>query len=79
MKKDEIPEEKKPHVRPFGVSSALKSGGHNRYVVRGIDCDAPFEDSRRFRDFEALRNALVHRWPGLYIPALPENKFLQGK
>ncbi len=33
---------------------------------------------RRFRDFFALKNGLNQRWPGIFIPALPEKK-LVGK
>ena len=30
--------------------------------------------NRRYNEFLALRNALVERWPGCYIPCIPEKK-----
>ena len=29
---------------------------------------------RRYSDFNLLREILVKRWPGCYIPAMPEKK-----
>jgi hypothetical protein len=37
----------------------MKSGGHIKYTVSGVDMDGPFEDVRRFRDFFALKNGLT--------------------
>lgn len=51
-------------------------GNHVKYSVTGIDMDGPFEEVRRFRDFFALKNGLTQRWPGIYIPALPEKKLV---
>lgn len=30
---------------------------------------------RRFKEFDALYRVLVDRWPGCYIPAIPEKAF----
>ena len=65
-----------PRVQQFSVSNPIKSGGHIKYSVNGIDSDGAFEDTRRFREFYALKNALSSRWPGVYIPALPEKKLM---
>jgi sorting nexin-1/2 len=50
--------------------------GHTKYIVNGVDSEGPFEEQRRFKHFFALKNALTHRWPGIYIPALPEKKLV---
>lgn len=65
-----------PKVKLFSVSNPLKQAGHIRYTVTGIDSEGPFEDIRRFSDFFSLKNALTQRWPGIYIPALPEKKLV---
>ena len=56
------------------VEKPLKIAGQLRYLVKGIDTDGDFMENRRFSEFIALRNALSLRWPGIYIPALPEKK-----
>lgn len=61
-----------PKIKHFTVSNPIKVAGHIKYRVTGIDSEGPFEESRRFREFFALRNALSTRWPGIYIPAIPE-------
>ena len=44
--------------------------------MAGVDSEGAFEDVRRFSQFFALKNALQQRWPGIYIPALPEKKLV---
>ena len=44
------------------------------YTVRGTDKKGKFEVLRRYSDFVALRDILVKRWPGCYIPPLPPKK-----
>lgn len=70
--KDEVD----PKVKQYTVSNPVKTGGHIKYTVTGIDPDGPFEEVRRFRDFFALKNGLNQRWPGVFIPALPEKKLV---
>ena len=41
------------------------------YSVKGLDKKGTFQMERRYSDFEALRKALVQRWPGCFIPPLP--------
>lgn len=71
-----IQEEEDPKAKLFTVSNPIKTGGHIRYQVSGVDSEGPFEEVRRFSDFFALKNALAQRWPGIYIPALPEKKLV---
>lgn len=44
------------------------------YKVHGLDDKGSFEVYRRYSDFEALRAALVLRWPGCYVPPVPPKK-----
>lgn len=65
-----------PKVKLFTVSNPVKISGHIKYKVSGIDSDGPFEETRRYKEFFALKNALQQRWPGIYIPAIPEKKLM---
>lgn len=54
-------------------------GGANKYHVyhvHGQDKTAEFSVYRRYSDFVTLKTAMMSRWPGIYIPALPEKKFI---
>lgn len=53
--------------------------GHIKYTINGMDSDGSFTEARRFREFNTLREVLVGRWPGIYIPALPEKKLVGSK
>jgi sorting nexin-1/2/sorting nexin-4 len=57
-------------IKPNKVGSVVK------YTVQGHDSHGAFEVVRRFNEFLALRNSLVERWPGCYIPCIPEKKTL---
>lgn len=43
----------------FKVSNPIKQQGHIKYTVTGIDDTGDFEESRRFKEFFALRNTLL--------------------
>lgn len=47
------------------------------YLVSGQDSKGPFSIRRRYRDFYLLREKLVERWPGLYVPPISSKK-VQG-
>lgn len=47
--------------------------------MSGVDKDGSFEEARRFSEFFALKEALTARWPGVYIPAIPEKKLMGNK
>lgn len=74
-----IKEEIDPKVKLFSVLNPVKVSGHIRYKVSGVDSDGPFEEARRYKEFFALRNVLSQRWPGIYIPAIPEKKLVGNK
>lgn len=44
------------------------------YLIKGEDKLGAFEANRRFNDFYNLRNVLVLRWPGCYIPPIPSKQ-----
>ena len=69
-----LEEPEDPAIAKFTVTKPIKSGGHIRYLVTGEDADGPFEETRRFKEFYALRAVLATKWPGCYIPAIPEKK-----
>ena len=50
--------------------------GHIKYTVNGVDSDGSFTEARRFREFCTLREVLLNRWPGVFVPALPEKKLV---
>ena len=51
-----------------------KDGDHIVYTVNGVDRLGRFEIYRRYSEFHTLREIFVDRWPGLYIPPLPEKQ-----
>jgi hypothetical protein len=63
-------------VQRFTVSNPIKMSGHIVYTIKGVDRDGPFEECRRFKEFFALRECLITRWPGVYIPPIPEKKMV---
>lgn len=65
-----------PKLRQFSVKNPQKVSGHIKYTVTGVDSEGPFEDQRRYKEFFALRNTLALRWPGIYIPPIPEKKMV---
>lgn len=46
------------------------------YIIKGVDKNGDINVCRRFSEFHALRTALVKRWPGCFIPSIPDKKFV---
>lgn len=42
------------------------------YLIKGEDCNGVIEVYRRFNEFFELREAMKARWPGCFIPAVPD-------
>ena len=63
----------------FSVTNPMKIQGHIKYTVKGVAEEGSFEQVRRYSEFFALRNMLCLRWPGIYIPAIPEKKRIGNK
>lgn len=55
---------------------ATAASKHHEYRVSGTDGLGEFDTMRRYSDFLILKQHLQAKWPGLYIPSLPEKKFL---
>lgn len=72
-------EEEDPRALKFTVTNPIKTGGHVVYSVTGVDDDGDFTEVRRFREFHSLAEVLRTRWPGCYVPSIPEKKLMNGK
>lgn len=44
------------------------------YTVRGMDKNGQFDVVRRYNDFHLIRTTLISKWPGCYVPPLPQKK-----
>lgn len=69
----------------FSVSDPVFTD-HVTYTVKGKDSIGSFECSRRYNDFFHLRNALINRWPGTFVPKIPtkssrkkDEKFIENR
>mmetsp|Transcript_80523 Transcript_80523/g.93947 ORF Transcript_80523/g.93947 Transcript_80523/m.93947 type:complete len:427 (+) Transcript_80523:52-1332(+) len=49
---------------------------HVVYKIQGNDSNGEVNIERRYSQFTALRNVLLERWPGIYIPPLPGKKLM---
>ena len=61
------------------TSGIVKIGSVIKYTVTGQDSDGRFEIQRRYNDFLALNISLNERWPGCYVPAIPEKQLIGDK
>jgi sorting nexin-1/2 len=75
-----------PHYGELGKSikfevsqPQLTNGKYVAYFIRGEDALGQFEGKRRYNDFYTLRNILMIRWPGCFIPAIPPKKAVGNK
>lgn len=75
MEEDTL-EAEEPRVAKFTVTNPVKIQGHVKYSVTGVDDDGEFNDVRRYREFHALADILRIRWPGCYVPSIPEKKMV---
>lgn len=73
---EDVPEPEDPRVQKFTVQNPVKIGGNVKYTVTGVDDEGEFSEVRRYREFDALGKVLRTRWPGCYIPAIPEKKMM---
>ena len=54
-----------------------KTISYTSYTLQGTVVPQPLV--RRYRDFDALRNKLLERWPGIYIPNIPHKQLVGAK
>jgi hypothetical protein len=62
------------------ISASLNN--YIMYTISGKDNEGEFSTDRRYSEFDKLRFRLFDRWPGLFIPNLPEKSVtgnLEGK
>lgn len=57
---------------PFDVKDPVAVGSVIKYTVAGKDSQGDFTTQRRYNEFLSLRKIFTDRWPGCYIPAIPE-------
>jgi len=60
------------------LNPTLKGGKFVVYTIKGGDKEGAFETYRTQDQFIEIRNLLVNRWPGCYIPALPPKRLLMN-
>jgi hypothetical protein len=59
------------------VAKPLRKDGIKDYIVYTVSTDKLGEPIyKRFSDFYALRQKLVERWPGVFIPNIPHKKMV---
>ena len=61
------------------TSGMIKVGSVVKYTVIGVDSEGKFEVQRRYKEFDALHLSLLERWPGCYVPAIPEKSVIGDK
>jgi hypothetical protein len=49
------------------------------YIIHGSDNLGEFQIIRRYKEFHLFRDLLFARYPGLYIPPLPQKQFQGNK
>jgi len=66
-------------VKVDDMKAGIKVGLVVKYTVVGRDSEGDFEIQRRYNEFLALNQQLNERWPGCYVPAIPEKQMLGDK
>lgn len=67
------PQETKETQGVFKIGTVVK------YTVTGWDDEGQFTVQRRFSEFYELWESLVSRWPGCYVPGIPEKELINNK
>jgi sorting nexin-1/2/sorting nexin-4 len=58
------------------VTNPVKVGSVVKYTVTGQDDEGRFEVQRRYNEFHILHETLTERWPGCFVPCIPEKQIL---
>ncbi len=61
------------------MTNPQKVGSTIKYTVTGQDSQGKFEVIRRYNEFHILHVTLTTRWPGCFIPCIPEKQILGDK
>ena len=77
----QLPTQNEESIKIMVIDPMVKDGVQKYvvYNIKGFDKDGEFEVLRRYSNFYVLRNVLLKRWPGCFIPPLPEKKTLVKK
>lgn len=65
-----------PYTSKFTVTDPVKVNNIVKYTIQGEDNEGHFKCQRRFKEFFALSTMLRTRWPGCYIPGVPDKKLM---
>ena len=67
---------KENEQRAFYIDTIIVSS-HVSYLIKGKNLK---ENSleRRYREFDALHNVLIQKWPGIYIPPIPKKQIINN-
>ena len=68
-----------PEEAKFSVRNPKVREGTVYYEVRGFDSKGDWQGQRRYKEFDALRDTLSKRFPGMPIPFLPEKAVIGNK
>lgn len=49
---------------------------YTTYLIKGEDEKGAFEVARRYSEFDTLRDVIIERWPGVYVPPIPAKKLI---
>jgi hypothetical protein len=58
---------------PHDVGGGM-GGGHTAYNMKGSDGNGEFDVTRRYKEFLVFRETLTKRFPGFFIPPIPEKQ-----
>ncbi|CAD8057735.1 unnamed protein product [Paramecium sonneborni] len=90
IKEEQINEQKNQQVIDYPKTQIeiaiteviVKDGGlgskFTQYMIKGTDNLGSFQVYRRYNDFFDLRANLIKKWPGCYIPPIPEKLLGSG-
>ena len=66
-------------IKMEDTAGLIKYGQVVKYTVVGQDSEGRFEIQRRYNEFFSLHLVLNDRWPGCYVPAIPEKQMIGDK
>ena len=75
----ELEEEQKGEINLKIIGNEVKGSALSKwtaYLIIGYDKNGDIDVCRRFSEFHALRLAIVKRWPGCFVPSIPNKNYL---
>jgi hypothetical protein len=68
---------KENEQRAFYIDTIIVSS-HVSYIIKGKNISQEISLERRYREFDALHNVLLKKWPGIYIPPIPKKQIIKN-